>query len=124
MIELVSDSRCIRCDVCIRVCPTNVFEHGADRIPVIARQDDCQTCFMCEAWCPTDALFVAPQTEPVAVDSPYRDEQELIRRNLLGSYRREIGWSEDGPVDPALDTHRALMREPLAIRARVMGEER
>ncbi len=70
MIELVSEQRCIKCDVCIRVCPTNVFERGADRLPVIKRQADCQTCFMCEAWCPTDALFVAPETEPVARTPP------------------------------------------------------
>lgn len=94
MIELVSEQRCIRCDVCIRICPTNVFVHGDDRVPVIARQDDCQTCFMCEAWCPTDALFVAPQTTPVTPGSPYRSERELIKRRLLGSYRREIGWTE------------------------------
>lgn len=115
MIELVSKSRCIRCDICIRVCPTNVFERGQDRVPVIARQEDCQTCFMCEAWCPTDALFVAPQTEPVPADSPYRDEPELIRRDLLGSYRREIGWGTDREAGPPRDTRAALMREPLEI---------
>jgi NAD-dependent dihydropyrimidine dehydrogenase PreA subunit len=115
MIELVSNARCIRCDVCIRVCPTNVFEHGPDRVPVIRRQEDCQTCFMCEAWCPTDALFVAPQTEPVEAGSPYRDEQELIRRDLLGSYRREIGWGKNRAREPQRDTLAAVTREPLPI---------
>jgi NAD-dependent dihydropyrimidine dehydrogenase PreA subunit len=104
MIELVSASRCITCDVCIRVCPTNVFERGPQGLPVIARQDDCQTCFMCEAWCPTDALFVAPITEPAAADSYYRDEDELIRRDLLGSYRRELGWSDGQESTARLDT--------------------
>ncbi len=93
MIELVSETRCIKCDICIRVCPTNVFEPGADRLPVIARQADCQTCFMCEAWCPTDALFVAPQITPAPAGSRYRDEAWLIEQDLLGSYRREIGWA-------------------------------
>ena len=92
MIELVSSSRCIRCDVCIRVCPTDVFERGADGVPQIVRQEDCQTCFMCEAWCPTDALFVAPPIVPLESDSPLRDEDELIRRGLLGSYRKVLGW--------------------------------
>ncbi|MBB5926394.1 NAD-dependent dihydropyrimidine dehydrogenase PreA subunit [Streptomyces echinatus] len=27
---------------------------------LIARQDSCQACFQCEAYCPTDALFGAP----------------------------------------------------------------
>ncbi|HWH96508.1 MAG TPA: ferredoxin family protein [Baekduia sp.] len=94
MIELVSQERCIGCDVCIRVCPTNVFERGEDRIPVIVRQEDCQTCFMCEAWCPVDALFVAPLTEPAPADSIYHDEHELVASGLLGSYRRELGWGK------------------------------
>ena len=118
MIELVSDARCIRCDVCIRVCPTNVFEHGPDRLPVIARQEDCQTCFMCEAWCPEDALFVAPQTTPVAVDSIYRNEQELIERGLLGSYRRELGWSEDSENERDFDFHSTLRVDPLPFEDR------
>lgn len=90
MIELVSAARCIACDRCIRVCPTNVFDRGADGIPLISRQDDCQTCFQCEANCPVDALFVAPLTHPA--DASARDEAALDGSGLLGSYRRQIGW--------------------------------
>jgi NAD-dependent dihydropyrimidine dehydrogenase PreA subunit len=92
MIELVSQTRCITCDRCIEVCPTNVFDRGDDGIPVIARQQDCQTCFMCEAYCPTDALFVAAQTAPVPSDDLLRDEAHLVASGLLGSYRKNIGW--------------------------------
>ncbi|WP_247617714.1 4Fe-4S binding protein [Streptomyces sp. MK37H] len=28
MIELVSAERCIACDKCVKVCPTNVFARG------------------------------------------------------------------------------------------------
>lgn len=90
MIELVSPERCISCDKCIKVCPTDVFDRGADGIPVIARQSDCQTCFQCEANCPTDALFVAPQTSP----QPTQDESELAASGLLGSYRAQLGWGQ------------------------------
>lgn len=103
MIELVSTERCIRCDVCIRVCPTDVFTRGADGVPEIARPDDCQTCFMCEAWCPTDALFVAPHVEPLPADSPLRDERELERSGLLGSYRRVLGWGKGRSPGAAQD---------------------
>ena len=92
MIELVSQDKCIGCDKCIQVCPTNVFDTGADGLPVIARQDDCQTCFMCEAYCPVDALFVAPNAEPLPPDSPLHDEEHLATSGLLGSYRKGIGW--------------------------------
>ena len=92
MIELVSPGRCITCDRCIAACPTNVFDRGADGVPVVARQSDCQTCFMCEAYCPTDALFVAPSVNPLAADDPLRDEEYLSSAGLLGSYRAGIGW--------------------------------
>ena len=91
MIELVSDERCTTCDICVRVCPVNVFDARPGRPPVIARQQDCQTCYMCELYCPSDALFVAPEPdEAVAVT-----ETALAARGLLGSYRRAIGWSSD-----------------------------
>jgi NAD-dependent dihydropyrimidine dehydrogenase PreA subunit len=130
MIELVSEDRCIKCDVCIRVCPTNVFEHGEDRLPVIKRQDDCQTCFMCEAWCPTDALFVAPQTSPVADGSVYKNEEWLIEHNLLGSYRREIGWGKgrealdaDGRQGPEKERIGLLQIQPLGLDKRRAAED-
>lgn len=88
MIELVSDSRCIRCDICVKACPTNVFDAVADGAPVIARQEDCQTCFMCELYCPVDALFVAPEAERKRAV----DEEDLRQSEALGSYRAAVGW--------------------------------
>ncbi|SMC22646.1 4Fe-4S dicluster domain-containing protein [Andreprevotia lacus DSM 23236] len=96
MIELVSAERCINCDLCVRVCPTNVFDAVPGDNPVIARQQDCQTCFMCEAYCPVDALYVAPFAEQhIAVD-----EQALNEDALLGSYRRAICWSPGSRPQP------------------------
>ena len=46
-------------------------------VPVIARHDSCQTCFQCEAYCPTDALFVSPLATRAPADSPFRDAAEL-----------------------------------------------
>jgi len=92
MIEIVDADRCIACDRCIEVCPTRVFDRGTDGIPVIARHDSCQTCFQCEAYCPTDALFVAPSATKAPADSPYRDGKTLAASGLLGAYRRDLGW--------------------------------
>jgi NAD-dependent dihydropyrimidine dehydrogenase PreA subunit len=101
VIELVSEQRCIKCDLCVDACPTNVFDAVEDGAPVIARQEDCQTCFMCEAYCPVDALYVdvnADHSVPVS-------EPELIEKGLLGSYRRSIGWNKHAPhtVSPELE---------------------
>ncbi|TBL79088.1 4Fe-4S dicluster domain-containing protein [Paenibacillus thalictri] len=88
MIELVSDSRCITCNLCVSVCPTNVFDSTESGIPVIARQSDCQTCFMCELYCPADALYVAPDAEGASAVN----EDELEHSGLLGGYREKVGW--------------------------------
>ena len=101
MIVLVSEDRCVQCGICVKVCPTNVFDADDNGLPFIARQEDCQTCFVCEAYCPVDALYVSP----LADELEYVDEQALIDRGLLGSWRAEIGWGGGRKVTmPAKDT--------------------
>ena len=49
---------------------------------MIARQQDCQTCFPCELYCPTDALYLGPdckQPEPV-------DEQAITQTDWPQQY--------------------------------------
>jgi NAD-dependent dihydropyrimidine dehydrogenase PreA subunit len=100
MIELVSDGRCIRCDICVRVCPANVFDKDDQGLPFIARQDDCQTCYLCEIYCPTDALFVAQ-----AADGPTGVTEEWVTdRGLWGNYARGLGWSRGRAGGADLDT--------------------
>lgn len=98
MIEFISDSRCVSCGLCVSVCPTGVFDQEDGSVPVIARKDDCQTCFMCEVYCPVDAMYVAPNVEEVTVN-----EGELIQSGVLGSYRREIGWGKGQSPGAASD---------------------
>jgi NAD-dependent dihydropyrimidine dehydrogenase PreA subunit len=93
VIEIVSQGRCIACDVCVRVCPANVFDPVPDAPPLIARQADCQTCFLCEIYCPVDALYVAPNAEgPTGVV-----ETEVEAAGLFGSYARALGWKRGRP---------------------------
>lgn len=90
MLELIVAQRCTGCNTCVEVCPTNVFEIGQAGTPVIARLDQCQTCFMCELYCEVDALYVGPDRdhrEPV-------DEAQIIASGLLGQLRRDSGWGE------------------------------
>jgi NAD-dependent dihydropyrimidine dehydrogenase PreA subunit len=93
MIELVSETRCIECNKCVQVCPMNVFSAVKGAPPIIARQEDCQTCYMCELYCPVDALYVAPD---VAHPTPVNEEM-VVAQGLLGSFR-EAAW-----VVPAAD---------------------
>ncbi|NMG67619.1 4Fe-4S ferredoxin [Azoarcus indigens] len=99
MIELVSTSRCTECGLCVRVCPTNVFDDH-DGLPVIARQHDCQTCYICEVYCPVDALYVAPYGDQAVTV----DEDALAADGTLGSWRAAIGWGRKRVTLAALDT--------------------
>jgi len=99
VIEIVSQSRCIACDICVAVCPDNVFDAVPDAPPIIARKEDCQTCFMCELYCPVDALYVSPLADcadPV-------DEATVAAGGFLGSYQRALGWNKAKPGGTADD---------------------
>jgi ferredoxin len=65
-----------------------VFDTVPDAPPTIARQSDCQTCYICELYCPVDALYVAPESD----GHSSINEAELAEKGLLGSYRENIGW--------------------------------
>ena len=101
MIELLDQEACTDCNLCVKVCPTNVFEAVADGPPVIARQDRCQTCFMCELDCPVDALYVDPDAAVVHG----RTIEDVRRDGLLGSYRKAIGWHKDTRDRRHVDDH-------------------
>jgi NAD-dependent dihydropyrimidine dehydrogenase PreA subunit len=114
VIELVLTSRCIDCNRCVQVCPTNVFDAVPDGPPVIARQSDCQTCFMCELYCPADALYVGPNSEsPEPVD-----EQVILGTDWPEQYRRDAGWGKHRGehVNDVAFMH-VMARDALAMRA-------
>jgi len=103
VIEIVSDARCTRCNLCIKACPMDVFDLVPGGAPVIARQDDCQTCFLCEIYCPTDALYVAEFAEgPTGIT-----EAQAEARQLFGGYARALGWKRGKAGGSEFDpTHR------------------
>ncbi|AVA23728.1 ferredoxin family protein [Rhizobium sp. NXC24] len=101
MIEVLDPQTCTDCNLCVKVCPTNVFEAIADGPPVILRQENCQTCFMCELYCPVDALYVDPDPE-ITHDLTL----ETVRESgLFGSYRKAIGWHKDTRDQRHIDDH-------------------
>jgi NAD-dependent dihydropyrimidine dehydrogenase PreA subunit len=115
MIEFVVDDRCTGCGTCVTACPTNVFDFTEAGVPVIARQADCQTCYMCELYCEADALFVASDAhgpEPV-------DQAAIVASGLLGQFRRDSGWHEWAD-DPRYENRHWLMGEVFS-RARTEG---
>lgn len=51
---------CKACDVCVELCPTDVYEarDGHSAVPRIATPQDCTGCLRCELACPDFALRV------------------------------------------------------------------
>ncbi len=90
MIAFVIAERCTQCNACVAVCPTNVFDRVEAGPPVIARQEDCQTCFMCELYCRVDALYVDPDCDTARAV----DVADVLASGTLGRYRRHSGWDE------------------------------
>lgn len=105
MIELLSTARCIGCDRCVDVCPTDVFDRVPGAVPVVARQGDCQTCFLCEAWCPVDALWVAAERTPLPSPPAEADV-------ALGSYRAALGWGQGRTPGARVAIGPPLIHEP------------
>lgn len=61
--------------------------------------EHCQTCFMCELYCPADALFVAPEADEASAQR----EDDLRERGLLGGYRAVVGWGSGQAPGAARD---------------------
>lgn len=114
MIELVSATRCVSCDLCFKVCPMDVFDRAEDGLPLIARKDDCQTCFMCEAHCPTDALYVAAERVPL---THVPDEAALVGAKVMGSYRARLGWGKGKRPPRSFDDALVLSLDPASAPA-------
>jgi NAD-dependent dihydropyrimidine dehydrogenase PreA subunit len=100
MIEVLVSERCLACNMCVKVCPMNVFDTVPGGSPVIARQGDCQTCYMCELYCPSHALYVAPFVGKLQG----LDSDALEARGLFGSYQAALGWTDSRPGGTEHDT--------------------
>lgn len=106
MIALLIEDRCTQCNACVRVCPTNVFDAVKGGCPTVARQNDCQTCYMCELYCPADALYVGSDCDRPEV----LDVRQVVASGLLGQIRRDHGWGE-WAADPRYKNQQWYMGE-------------
>jgi thioredoxin reductase (NADPH) len=57
LVHAINDDRCVGCDACVAVCPTNVLDLINNKSRVL-RFQDCIQCEQCMWVCPTDALVM------------------------------------------------------------------
>ena len=95
MIADLDPDLCDGCGQCVAVCPVNVFEMSTSG-PVIARAEACQTCFLCELYCASDALYVDPDCETL------RGVDRAKIADVRGKFRRDSGWNEHAAQNPNL----------------------
>ena len=54
----IDKKKCLRCGLCVTICPQDVFRRDEKKYPVITYLQDCQSCFLCQIYCPKDAIKV------------------------------------------------------------------
>lgn len=74
LLHSINDDRCIGCEACVDVCPTEVLELVEHKVRVM-RFSDCVQCEQCQNACPTTALVMYRDgTAPRMLTVPELDE--------------------------------------------------
>jgi len=84
LLHSINDDRCIGCEACIDVCPTEVLDLVDHKVRV-ARFSDCVQCEQCATSCPTMALVMyRAGTTPRMLTVPELDEH--FQTGIPGQY--------------------------------------
>lgn len=69
---IVDTSRCKLCNLCVSLCPTNVFKI-VDRV-MIVNSSLCIACYGCVRLCPENAISIESCSYTIIKFERYRDE--------------------------------------------------
>ena len=130
----INDSRCIRCQRCVKICPAGIFYEDNGRI-CIKNESSCIFCGHCVAVCPKDAVehaaFPNGSVHPFSLaDLPSPEQLMLLiksRRSNRAFSGREIpeeslrmimeAASAAPTAQNSRDVHFVLVRKPETLRA-------
>jgi len=59
----VNKDKCIKCGICVNVCPVKNIEGGHGKSPIWLHHEDCLTCFNCYHHCPEKAIEYGHRTK-------------------------------------------------------------
>lgn len=59
----VTADKCVKCGICVNVCPVKDIDGGKGKMPQWLHHDDCLTCFCCYHHCPHHAIEFGHQTQ-------------------------------------------------------------
>ena len=113
LLHSINDDRCIGCEACIDVCPTEVLDLVENKVRVL-RFKDCIQCEQCMFACPTEALVMYPEgTAPPPLKVPELDEH--FQTGVPGPVpdrrgRRQAARQERGQPRPRRDRAHASDR--------------
>jgi NADPH-dependent glutamate synthase beta subunit-like oxidoreductase len=130
---------CLGLGTCVRACPFNALEIGADGLPVVD-QKRCTGCGTCERVCPKHIIHLSSVTRRILREyttlectTPCQracpagiDIREYIRQTTLGDYHRAVQVIKERNPFPAVigricprpcetECRRQLVDEPVAI---------
>ena len=60
VIKRIDYELCSSCLHCYTICPMNVIQK-IGRLPYIAYESDCMSCFLCEIECKKSAIYIDPE---------------------------------------------------------------
>ena len=130
----INDSRCIRCQRCVKICPAGIFYEDNGRI-CIKNESSCIFCGHCVAVCPKDAVehaaFPNGSVHPFSLaDLPSPEQLMLLiksrrsNRAFSGkeipeeSFRMIMAAAAAAPTaQNSRDVHFVLVRKPETLRA-------
>lgn len=57
MSVIINHDKCVKCGICVEICPEDILTLGANGV-VVAYPDECCWCDSCEMDCPAGAIKV------------------------------------------------------------------